>query len=61
MQIVSLHALTARLAALPGTPRVVASGNFAAPVTALGAVDKALESYRLYLLNAHPASPTATA
>ena len=57
MQTVSLEALTARLAVLPGTPRVVASGNFAAPMTALGAVDKALETYRLYLLNAHPGIP----
>jgi len=57
MQIVSLDALTARLAALPGTPRVVSSGNFAMPLTLLGAVDKALAEFRLYALNGHPGLP----
>jgi acyl-CoA hydrolase len=33
-------------------PRVVASGNAAAPMTALAAVDRALPRYRLNLLNA---------
>jgi acyl-CoA hydrolase len=38
-------------------PRVVASGNFATPGTALGVVDKALAEYRLFILNAQPGVP----
>jgi acyl-CoA hydrolase len=40
-----------------GVPRVVASGNFATPLTLLGAVDAALPRYRLNLLNAQPGIP----
>lgn len=39
-------------------PRVVASGNFATPLTLLGAVDAALPTYRLHILNAQPGIPT---
>ena len=51
-------ALTAALQSLPGTPRVVASGNFATPTTLLALVDRALPSYRLNVLNAQPGLPT---
>jgi acyl-CoA hydrolase len=40
------------LAALPGTPRVVASGNFAAPHRLVELLDKSRERYRLNMLNA---------
>jgi acyl-CoA hydrolase len=51
-------ALTAALQALSGTPRVIASGNFATPTTLLALVDRALPSYRLNVLNAQPGLPT---
>ena len=41
----------------PAGPRVVASGNFATPLTLLGAVDAALPTYRLHILNAQPGIP----
>ena len=41
-----------------GGPRVVASGNFATPLTLLALVDGALPSYRLNVLNAQPGLPT---
>ncbi|HEX6336119.1 MAG TPA: acetyl-CoA hydrolase/transferase C-terminal domain-containing protein [Jiangellaceae bacterium] len=40
----------------PGA-RVVCSGNFATPLYTLGLIDKAVESYRLYLLNAQRGIP----
>jgi acyl-CoA hydrolase len=42
---------------LPPGARVVASGNFATPFYTLGVIDKALESYRLNVLNAQPGIP----
>ncbi len=41
-----------------GGPRVVASGNFATPLTVLGALDGAVPEYRLNVLNAQPGLPT---
>jgi len=38
-------------------PRVVASGNYATPLELLGAVDGALPTYRLHVLNAQPGIP----
>lgn len=53
MRIVSEARLHDELAARgPGEPRVVASGNHAAPQLALGIVDAALERYRLFMLAA---------
>ncbi|HTW19899.1 MAG TPA: acetyl-CoA hydrolase/transferase C-terminal domain-containing protein [Mycobacteriales bacterium] len=58
MRVVSEQQLAAELARLPGTqPRLVASGNFAAPRTLLALADAALESYRLFMLNAQPPLP----
>jgi hypothetical protein len=48
MRIVSEAELTAVLSRVAGLPRVVVSGNFATPVTALAVVDKALAEYRLF-------------
>lgn len=45
------------LAGLRGTPRVVASGNHAAPAALLGMIDAHLPAYRLYMLNALPGIP----
>jgi acyl-CoA hydrolase len=57
MRIVSESELSAVLSRLADCPRVVASGNFASPHVALGVVDKALETYRLFMLNAQPGVP----
>ena len=48
----------AALKALPETPRVVASGNFATPTLLLLLVDEALPTYRLNVLNAQLGLPT---
>ena len=52
MRTVSEERLAATLSALPGTPRVVASGNASAPLTVLRVVDAALAEWRLHMLNA---------
>lgn len=57
MRVVSEAELRRALEALPGQPRVVASGNFATPVRALAIVDAALPEYRLHMLNAQPGIP----
>ena len=54
----SEKALLGAVEALPGTPRVIASGNFATPTTLLSLVDKALTTYVLNILNAQPGIPT---
>ena len=46
------------LAALPPDPRVVASGNGAAPRVVLDLLDRSVASYRLFMLNAHPGIST---
>jgi acyl-CoA hydrolase len=57
MRTVSEGQLAAILARWPGVPRVVASGNFATPLFALGVLDKAVERYRLFMLNAQAGIP----
>lgn len=47
----------ALLGALPAKPRVVVSGNHATPAALLAAVDAAVETYRLFALNAQPGIP----
>ena len=51
-------ALTAALEALPGSPRVVASGNFAAPTVLLSLLDRTLPGFRLHMLNAQHGIPS---
>ncbi|MGA2519478.1 MAG: acetyl-CoA hydrolase/transferase C-terminal domain-containing protein [Acidimicrobiales bacterium] len=59
MQTLSERALVGRLGALPwAEPRVVVSGNFATPWRLLEMFDRAVESYRLFALNAQPGIPT---
>ncbi|MBC9958154.1 acetyl-CoA hydrolase/transferase family protein [Yimella sp. cx-51] len=58
MKYVALDALTARLAGLPGRPRVVVSGNVATPWRAVEALDRALPTYVLNILNGAPGVPT---
>jgi acyl-CoA hydrolase len=57
MRTVSDDRLAAVLGALPGTPRVVASGNAAVPLHVLRIADAALERWRLHLLNAPAGIP----
>ncbi|MEV4482705.1 acetyl-CoA hydrolase/transferase family protein [Micromonospora coxensis] len=52
MRVVSEAELVAAFGRLPDRPRVVAGGNHAAPMWALGLLDAAVERYRLYMLNA---------
>jgi acyl-CoA hydrolase len=57
VRIVTVDALRQIVSALPGTPRVVAAGNFATPWSLLSAVDDGLEEYRLFMLNAQAGVP----
>lgn len=57
MKKVSIEEIQQILAALPGTPRVVASGNFATPYTLLKALDSAVSEYKLFMLNPQPGIP----
>jgi acyl-CoA hydrolase len=57
VRIVTVDALRQIVSALPGTPRVVAAGNFATPWSLLSAVDGGLEEYRLFMLNAQAGVP----
>lgn len=49
--------LRTALARLPENPRVVVTGNHATPWHALGLLDAALASYRLWALNGQPGLP----
>ena len=49
--------LAAILAGLPANPRVVASGNFAAPTTLLRVLNESVAEFRLHMLNAQVGIP----
>jgi acyl-CoA hydrolase len=57
MRVLSDGQLAIALGALPGTPRVVAGGNFATPRRALAVLDGAVARYRLFALNAQAGMP----
>ncbi|MGG5258911.1 acetyl-CoA hydrolase/transferase family protein [Phycicoccus avicenniae] len=57
MRTVGLEQLGRHLAALPGRPRVVVSGNVAVPWEAVHTLDAAREEYVLHALNAPPGIP----
>lgn len=57
MRLISESRLAAVLSGLPGSPRVVAGGNFATPWRALRVLDGAVADYRLFMLNAQPGVP----
>jgi acyl-CoA hydrolase len=57
MRIINEAQLQKILEGLPHNPRVIASGNFAAPNTLLRVLDKAVPEFRLNMLNAHPGIP----
>lgn len=52
MRLISESQLAAVLSSLPGSPRVVAGGNFATPRRALAILDAAMAEYKLFMLNA---------
>jgi len=59
VQVVAEHELQNRFGALPlGEPRAVVSGNFAMPHRLVALFDAAVESYRLFALNAQDGVPT---
>ena len=61
MRIVAIDTLRKCLQFLPADdPRIVASGNHAAPWQLLAAADDAFERYRLFMLNAPTGIPTRT-
>ena len=57
MKTLDIAGLASALGGLPPDPRVVVSGNFASPLTAIGVLDKVVASYRLHALNAQPGLP----
>jgi len=57
MRMMSEGQLRAVLGHLPGTPRVVVSGNFATPWETLAILDSAVAEYKLFALNAQPGTP----
>lgn len=57
MRVINLEQLKNVLANLPNNPRVISSGNFAAPKALLSALDESVPEYRLHMLNAQPGIP----
>jgi len=57
MRVVAESVLGSVLRGLEGTPRVVASGNFATPWQAVKVLDEALPEYHLFALNAQAGLP----
>ena len=57
MKRVTLEQLKTVMAHLPPNPRIVASGNFAAPHAVLGVLDEQVPEYTLHMLNAQPGIP----
>ncbi|HEY8821546.1 MAG TPA: acetyl-CoA hydrolase/transferase C-terminal domain-containing protein [Dermatophilaceae bacterium] len=57
MLTISLEQLHSRLSAIEGVPRVVVAGNVATPWKVVDAIDRSIEQYRLYMLNAQVGIP----
>jgi hypothetical protein len=57
MKVINVEQLGQILSSLPQNPRVVASGNFAAPSVLLQALDANVAEFKLHMLNAHPGIP----
>jgi acyl-CoA hydrolase len=54
---ITLEQLKTVMAHLPPNPRIVTSGNFAAPHAVLGVLDEQVPEYTLHMLNAQPGIP----
>ena len=57
MKKINESQLAGILGDLPENPRVVASGNFASPMTLLRVLDESVAEFKLHMLNAHPGIP----
>ena len=57
MRTISLEQLHQRLSVIDGVPRVVVGGNVATPWLVVDAIDRSIEQYRLYMLNAQVGVP----
>lgn len=57
MRVINYEQLKSVLAQQSEWPRIVASGNFAPPMTLLKAADETIENFNLHMLNAHPGIP----
>ena len=57
MRVINYEQLKSILVQQPEWPRIVASGNFAPPMTLLKAADETIENFNLHMLNAHPGIP----
>jgi acyl-CoA hydrolase len=57
VKTLDIAGLASTLGGLPPNPRIVVSGNFASPLTAIGVLDKVVASYRLHALNAQAGLP----
>jgi acyl-CoA hydrolase len=57
VRVITESKLGAVLGGLPGTPRVVMSGNFATPWRALSVLDTAVAEYHLFALNGQEGIP----
>ncbi len=57
MRTISLEQLPAHLSGIDGVPRVVVGGNQATPWAVVEVIDRSIEQYRLYMLNAQVGVP----
>jgi acyl-CoA hydrolase len=57
LRTISLEQLHQRLSVIDGVPRVVVGGNVATPWLLVDAIDRSIEQYRLYMLNAQVGVP----
>lgn len=57
MRVITPEQLKSVLANLPDNPRIIASGNFATPITLLNIADQSISEFRLHMLNAQPGIP----
>jgi acyl-CoA hydrolase len=57
VRVINYEQLKSVLAQQADWPRIVASGNFAPPMTLLKAADESIENFNLHMLNAHSGIP----
>ena len=57
MRVINQEQLKAILSNYTNNPRIIASGNFAAPKVLLAAADEVIPEFKLQMLNAHDGIP----
>ena len=57
MRVIIQEQLKAILSSYTNNPRIIASGNFAAPKVLLAAADEVIPEFKLHMLNAHDGIP----